>query len=43
MKYLKKGTIVKIKAVVKSGQTTRLQLTNGTFITAQKKGGVRIL
>ncbi|EHO49781.1 DUF5776 domain-containing protein [Lentilactobacillus kisonensis] len=37
MKYLKKGTIVKIKAVVKSGQTTRLQLTNGTFITAQKR------
>ncbi|MCH4164394.1 MAG: DUF5776 domain-containing protein [Lentilactobacillus diolivorans] len=35
--HLKKGTIIKIKKVVNRGLTTRLQLKNGQYMTANKK------
>lgn len=36
VKHLKKGSLIKIKAVVKSGHIAKLQLTNGNYITARK-------
>ncbi|WP_283678973.1 DUF5776 domain-containing protein [Lentilactobacillus sp. Marseille-Q4993] len=36
-KHYKKGTHLKVKAIVKHNLTTRYQLSNGKFITANKK------
>ncbi|MCI2019682.1 MAG: DUF5776 domain-containing protein [Lentilactobacillus buchneri] len=37
VKHLKKGTIVKTKKIVKSGSTTKYQLTNGYYITGSRQ------
>jgi hypothetical protein len=34
--HYKKGATLKIKKIVKSGLTTRFQLTNGTYVSANK-------
>ena len=36
VRHYRKGTVLKIKAVKQHGITTRLILTNGTYITANK-------
>ncbi|EHO53929.1 hypothetical protein HMPREF9104_00368 [Lentilactobacillus kisonensis F0435] len=35
VRYLKKGAVIHVKRVVKSGSITRFQLTNGRYVTAK--------
>lgn len=35
VRYLRKGTVLKVRRVVKSGSLTRFQLTNGRYVTAK--------
>lgn len=37
VRHMKQGTAIKVAKVVKVGQTTRYQLTNGNYITGSKK------
>ena len=36
VKKIKKGTLVRVKSIVRSGKVTRINIGNGQFITASK-------
>ncbi|MFD1125855.1 DUF5776 domain-containing protein [Lentilactobacillus raoultii] len=36
VKRLKKGTVLKVRRIVRQGKTTRFELTNGQYVTARK-------